>query len=882
MSGRRVDTEFEQELETHVELLAEENIRRGMAPEEARRAARLRLGGVTDLRETNHEMRGLPLIETLLQDVRYALRMLRKSPGFTFAAILTLALGIGANAAIFSIVNSALLRPLPVPDPGQIVVLASQSHGGRLLGYFSYPNYLDIRNQSSAAFSDLAAYRTSFDGLGRKGQSERIFTSYVTGNFFTMLGIRPALGRLIQPSEGDVYRPDPVIVLSYAYWRSHFAGDPGIVGTKVLVDGHPVTVIGVAPKGFHGVFSFMETQGYLPMSMALVGSEFSKSMLTDRAAGPLLVLARLKPGVSLAKAQSLLGVIARRLSGEHPKSDPSLSLSAYPQTLARPSPMLHNPIIGVAAFFLALAALVLVLACVNVANLLLARAASRRRELAVRAALGGSRGRLMNQLLTESLLLAFLGGGGGVLLGMWTCAAIQSVNLGTDLPVLFDFQFDWRVFLYAFAAAVFTGVLVGIVPALRASRVAPGAVLHEGGRSLTPGRQRLRSTLVVAQVAGSLMLLVVAGLFTRSLERVQHVDLGFDSSHLLNLSMDPHEIGYSDAQGREFYQELLRRARSLPGVRSAAIAYNIPLRAYTASSAFIDVQGQTPPPGQLKPMVSFDTVSPGYFRTLRIPLDRGRTFTNSDDEKAEHVAVINEAMAKRFWPGEDPIGRKFRMSGGPEGGEKWTEVVGVVRDSRMTKLTGPEAPYFFLPLTQMFISYETLQVRTAGPPAAMVRETRNLIARTAPGWAVFDVSTMNEALSGSAVLLFRFGAVLAAALGLLGLILALVGVYGVTSYAAGQRTQEIGIRLALGARPWQILRMIFGQGALVVGVGLAIGLAGAFGAARVAGSFLIISPTDPLTFVAVPLALAAVALIACYVPARRAMRVEPTQALRYE
>lgn len=879
VAGRSVDREFEQELETHVEMLTEENIRRGMAPGEARRAARLRLGGMSGLRETNHEMRGLPLVETFFQDVRYALRMLRKSPGFAVVAVLTLALGIGVNAAIFSIVNDVLLRPLPVRDPGQIVVLANQRHAGRLAGFFSYPNYHDIRDESSAAFSDLAAYRTSFDGLSRNGRSERIFTNYVTGNFFTMLGVRPALGRLILPSEGDVHRTDPVIVLGYAYWQSRFAGDPGIVGRKVSLDGNPVTVVGVTAKGFHGVFSFMETQAYLPMSMALVnGAQFSNALLTNRAGGPLLLLGRLRANATLSQAQSVLGVIARRLANDHPRSDPDFSLSAFPQTLARPYPVLHNPIIRIAAFFLALALLVLVLACVNVANLLLVRAGSRARELAVRAALGGSRARLTRQLLTESLLLALLGGAGGILLGMWTCAAVGSLKFSTDLPVRLDFHFDWRVFLYGFAAAAFTGVLVGIVPALRASRVAPGALLHEGGRSLTPGRQRLRSALVIAQVAGSLMLLVIATLFARSLERVQQIHLGFDPSHIVNLSMDPHEVGYSDAQARQFYQELLRRARSLPGVRSAVLAFNIPMRGYTNSETFIDVQGYTPPPGRPKPLVSLNAVSPGYFRTLRIPLVSGRVFTEADNQKARHVAVINQAMARRFWPHENPVGRKFRLSGD----KQWAEIVGVVHDSRMKKLTGPVAPYFFFPFAQRFFSYATLQVRTAGPPAAMIPQLQNLIVGMAPGLPVFDMSTMNEALNSGAFLLFRFGAVLAAALGLLGLILALVGVYGVTSYAAGQRTQEIGIRLALGARPWQILRMIFGQGAWVVGIGLAIGLAGAFGAARLAGSVLLVSPTDPLTFVAVPLALAAVALFACYVPARRAMRVEPTQALRYE
>jgi predicted permease len=878
-SLRRIDREFEQELESHEQLLTEENLRRGMSPGEARRVARLRLGNPSSLRESNHDRRGLPFVESSLRDVAYAVRMLRKSPGFALIAILTLAIGIGANTAIFGIVDSGLLRPLPVRNPGRVVVIAYQRHGGKLLSYFSYPNFRDIRNESSSAFSGMAAYESSFDGLGKGSRSQRVLTNYVTGNFFTLLGIRPSVGRLIQPSEGRATVASPVVVLSYTRWQTQFGGDRAIIGRKVLIDDQPVTVIGVTPKGFHGVMPFVETDAYLPLSMALVGKWDSRSSLAKRtSAGPFLILGRLRSGVSLAQSQAVLGVIARRLSSDHPRSDSGLSLSAYPQTLARPAPMLHNPIPAVAALFLALAAMVLLLACINIVNLLLVRAAARSHEMAVRSALGGTRARLIRQLLTESLLLAVLGGAGGILLGIWTCAEIGSVNFSPGLPLLLDFHFDWRVFLYAFAVAMVAGVLVGIVPALRASRVEPAAVLHEGGRGLTPGRQRLRSALVVAQVAGSLMLLVIAGLFTRSLQRVQQVHLGFDPSHVLNLSMDPHEIGYTDAQSREFYQELLRRARNLPGVRSAGIAFTTPFRLYTASQDSVDIDGYTPPPGKPEPYVYFNSVSPGFFRTMRIPLDRGRTFTDADGPKSAPVAIINEAMARRFWPHEDPIGRKFHLAGGPA---QW-EIVGVVGNSRMMKLTGPPQPYFFLPVAQLFTSYETLQLRTAGPAAAMIPQARGLIHSMAPDLPLFDVGTMNEMLSGSAFLVFRFGAVLAAALGLLGLLLALIGVYGVTSYAANRRTHEIGIRLALGAQPAQILRMIFSQGALIVALGLAIGLLGALAAARLVGSMLIISAADPLVYAAVSTVLALVALAACYVPARRAMRVDPTVGLRHE
>ncbi len=861
-----------EELRFHLEQQIAANIAAGMAPEEARRQARLQLGAVEGVKaECREERRGFWL-ESLWSDVRYGLRMLRKNPGFTAIVVITLGFGIGANTAIFSVVNSILLRPLPVKDPGEIVELAWQQNNSKPLEYFSYPDYKDIRDQSSSVFSNVAVFQTNFDGLSTKGRADRILTSYVSGNYFPMLGLKPAEGRLMQPSDGGPASPDAVIVLSYAYWQGELGGAKDVLGKTVELDGKPMKVIGITPRGFHGTMPFVETQAYLPFAA-------SGERLTSRAWRYLHVMARLKTGISIADANSALRVIGQRLGIEDPKNDKEMSVSAHAEAEAQLGPAAGDPLKIVSALFLALAGMVLLLACVNVASILLSRATARRREMALRAALGGTRARLVRQLLTESLLLALVGGAAGMFMGLWSSVALGRMPLNFGLPLLLDFSFNWRVFVYALALTAVAGILVGIVPAWRASRQNVDAVLHETASNAVSGRQRMRSALVVAQVAGSLMLLVVAGLFFRSLERAQHVDLGFNPKHLLNLSMDPHEIGYSETQSREFYTNLLDRVRAAPGVRSATLAFTIPLRIYTANADSIDVPGYTPPPGQPAPFANFNVIASSYFETMGVgtPLLRGREFTAADDENAPDVAIINQAMAEKFWHGEDPIGRTFRL----QGSKSFMRIVGVAKNGKTLHISGPPIPYFYVPLAQLFSSYETLQVRTAGDPHAMIPGIERLIASIAPGLPVFDVGTMREALA-TGLIAFQFGAVLAAALGVLGLMLALVGVYGVTSYAAAQRTHEIGIRVALGAQPGKILRMMLRQGVFVIGIGMCLGVLCALAAGRVAGRFLLVSGTDPLTYVAVSALLALVALAACWIPARRAMRVDPMTALRHE
>jgi len=820
-------------------------------------------------------------METLMQDIRYGVRMLLKNPGLMFIAVLTLGLGIGANTAIFSMVDSLLLRPLPLQDPGRIAVLAMQQKNGGVQPQFSIPDYQDIQKQTGESFSGLAAYLFGLDGLSSEGaKPERMMTSYVSGNFFSTLGLKPALGRLILPSEGETLGADPVMVISYAYWKTHFGGDAAIVGKKVSVDGHPITIIGVAPEGFYGVSPIIAIQGYLPISLAPMGG-YPSDMMTNRSNHLIFVIGRLASSNDFQKTNASLGVVAQRLSQQYPDVDKDLSVKAYPELRSRPNPDPNNTVLVVSSLFLGLAALVLLLACVNVANILLVRATIREREMAIRAALGAARTRLIRQLLTESILLALMGGVVGILLGHWGSSAFSSLHLGTELPLRFDFHFDWRVFAYAFLFALVTGIVVGLVPAIRASRGNLNTILHAGGRGVVGGKNRLRSSLVVAQVAGSLTLLIIAGLFTRSLGKAQQTSLGFNPSHLLNMTMDPNEIGYNDVQYREFYKNLLERVRALPGVQSATIASAVPL-GYINSGDTLTIEGYQPPPDQPAPACQFNVISSGYFETLEIPMVSGRTFKPTDDANTQYVAIVNEAMAKQFWPNTDPIGRQFKMGSDPK---HWIQVVGVVKNARFQGLHGNVQSYFFLPFLQRYAanSLGTLQVRTFAAPEAMAPEIERVIGELAPDLPVFDVNTMTQALNTlNGLLFYQIGAVLAALLGILGLILAVVGVYGVISYASSQKTHEIGVRMALGAQPMDILKMIFRQGLFIIVIGLVLGIAMALAAARLFGSFLAVSPMDPPTYIAVSAILATVALAACYIPARRAMNVDPMIALRYE
>jgi predicted permease len=819
------------------------------------------------------------------QDMRYAARTLRNAPGFTIIAVVALGLGMAVNTTIFSVINGMLLRSMPVPHAEQLTVLTMEQPGTSGFQKFSYPVYQDISRQTGV-FSDVFAYRITLAALSADHKVDQAILTRVTGNYFSTLGIQAASGRLILPSEGQTPGADPILVLGYSYWKKRFAGDSKVIGKHVEINGHPVIVVGVAPKGFHGTYSILDSDGYVPLSAAIGSKGMEENSVeqlwTQRSDRSLSLLGRLKSGVSLKQAQASLSVTAQQISKQYPDTEKGVTITAFPEKLARPDPDPDNTLPKIAAAFTILAGLVLLVACFNIANVLLVRATVRQREMGIRAALGAGRWRLVRQHLTESMLLALLGGGAGLLLANWAAGFLSSLPLGTNLPITFDFQPDRRVYLYALASVVVSSVVVGLIPALRVARYDVNSVLREGGRTASEGRRRhiARNTLVVAQLAGSLLLLIVAGLFVRSLDKAQQIYLGFDPDHILNFSLDAQQVGFDKAHGEQFFRQVDERIRTIPGVVSVAQAFVVPMGVVSTDDP-VTVEGRPVEPGEHVPTVMYNDVTPSYFETLRMPILSGRAFTEADNEKAPAVAIINQTMAKRFWSTENVLGKRFSIKG-PAG--PFIEVVGVVQDGKYKSIVEDPMPFFYFPLNQVYVDFRTVHVRTSVPPEKLQRDIESSIQALAPDIAVKEMQTMPQSLQGlNGFFVFRFGAQLTTTMGLLGLILAVVGVYSVVSYAAVQRTHEIGIRMALGAAPQDILRMVLKQSVLIVGVGLTVGLAAALAGTRALASFIVgVDPTDAVTFVTVVVLLAVIALVACWIPARRATRVSPLVALRYE
>jgi predicted permease len=821
---------------------------------------------------------------TFWQDLRYALRTFRNSPGFTIIAIVTLGLGMAVNTTIFSVINGMILRPLPVPHAEQITVLGLQESGTPGVQRFSYPDYLDVRNQTDS-FSDVLGYRPTLSALVVDGRGDHCVLSRVTGNYFSALGIKPALGRLILPTEGQTLGSDPVLVLGYSYWQKRFGGDPAIVGKQAQINGNAFTIIGVAPKGFRGTYALIDMDGYLPLSAKTTDAgdppDAMRKIWTDREDREISLLGRLKPGVSLQEAQVKLSVAAQRVVEQHPDVDKGVTFRVFPEKLARPEPDPDNTLPAVALAFTALAALVLLVACFNIANVLLVRATVRQREMGIRAALGAGRFRLIRQHLTESLLLALLGGVAGLFLGTWASGLLSALRFGTDLPINFDFQPDARVYFFALAAVFVTGLVVGIFPALRVARSDVNSVLREGGRGSSEGRHHylVRTTLVIAQLAGSMLLLIVAGLFLRSLSKAQQMYLGFNPDHVLDFSLDAQQANMDETRGREFFKQVDERVAALPGVVNVAQAFVVPMGVVSADT-LVCAEGHPVEPGKPCPSVMYNAVTPSYFETVQMSLNQGRAFTEADNEKSPRVAVINQTMARQLWPKENAVGKRFGVSvAGP-----FVEVVGVVADSRYKNVVEDPTPFYYVPLQQKYFEFRTFHVRTSVPPQTLAPQIEAQIHDLAPEVPVSQVQTMSEALNGlNGFFFFRFGAQLTGTMGLLGLILAVVGVYSVVSYATSQRTHEIGIRMALGAAPADILKMVLRQSLVVVAIGITLGLLVALAGTRAIASLLVgVRPDDPATFVVVIASLAAVALLAVWLPARRATRVSPLVALRYE
>jgi predicted permease len=823
-------------------------------------------------------------MNAFMQDVRYGLRMLWKNPGATAVVVLSLALGIGANTTIFSVVNSLLFRPPAVEQPDRLVDvwLHNVKRGGVFDGYFplNFPDFAYYRDHNSV-FSGLTA--SAGDGLtavwSRDGQGEALKGLLVSANYFLVLGVQPELGRTFLP-EDDRPGAEPVAVVSHAFWRQHLGGDRAVLAQPIMLNGRACTVVGVIPDSFHGVMIGTTTDIWVPMSMQ--PSVSPSSHLTSRDEGWLEAYGRLKPGVTRQQAQAELQVLSKQLATAYPASDRDIEALGYAATV------IPGPYRGFLAFIMAalmaVVGLVLLIACANAANLLLAQASRRWREMAVRAAMGAGRWRLVRQTLTESVLLGCLGGVAGLLLAAVAAPLLLRLT-PPSIPVALQVPMDWRVLVFTLSAAVLAGVTFGLAPALRASPLDLATSLKEGTPGGGQGRSRLRSILVTAQVAVCLILLIGAGLCLRSLMNARSIDPGFDVRNALVASIDAETLGYNEARGRLLYQSLLDKVASLPGVRSVALADMLPLGTSERIQG-VRIEGSNLPSsrsGGASLAVQSVLVTPGYFQTMGITVLHGRDFTARDGKGAPPVVIINDALARQSWPGQDPLGRRLVIGGDDDPKNRQVyEVVGVVRTGKYRTLGEEPQPFMYQSYWQNYLPRVQLVVRTQADPASVIAGMRGAAQALDPNLALYDVETLKQLM-----LLPLFPAhatgLLLGVLGGLALLLATMGLYGVMSYLVAQRTRELGIRMALGARRTDVFKLVLGNGMRQTLVGIVIGLAGALAVTRQLASLLYgIRPTDFLTFAGVSLLLAGVAFLASYVPAQRATRVDPMVALRHE
>lgn len=817
-------------------------------------------------------------MENLLHDVRYGIRMLLKQPGFTAVAVITLALGIGANTAIFSVVNGLLLRPLPYANSDRLAIIWTHSPGANVAQDWPSPGqYVAIKSQTTV-FEDIAITQggnSNLTGLGAPEQVGAVATSSV---LFPLLGVKPAIGRAFLREEDATEKPKAAI-LCYGFWQRRFGGDPGAIGQSLTIDGDSYTIVGIMPADFVLSYEVMPTVGTMSQADVLVTLPFDAEALNQQGDENYNILARLKPGVTIAQAQAELDGVVSSLERQFPQRYPASRRFRFSVT-----PLLEQVVGDVRLALLILlgaVACVLLIACANVANLLLARAAAREKEIAIRTAIGAGRGRLVRQLLTESVLLATVGGATGLLLAVWTLDGLRWLS-PSSIPRLQSITVDGRVLSFTFTVALLTGILFGLAPALRASRVNLNETLKEGGRSLVgSGNHRLRSALVVTELALSLVLLIGAGLLIRSFIRVQQVEPGFSPHNVLSMRLSVGGTAYEKMPKRlVFYQQLWDRIRQLPGVESAGGVSVLPLSG-SLSWGNISIEGYVPEAGQSMIQADRRFATVGYFETMKIPLIAGRFFSEQDTPDSLKVAIVDENLARTYWPGEDPLGKRLK-GGSPDSKNPWLTVIGVVASVKQYALDSDSRVTFYTPHRQSPAGTLYAIVRTSADPRGIAASVAGVAREMDPNVPIYDVKIMSERLSES-LARRRFAMLALGVFAMVAMVLAAVGIYGVMSYSVTQRTREIGIRVALGAQTKGVLTLIVGQGMLMAGVGVAIGLAGAVAATRVMTSLLFgVSATDPVTFGGLALLLAAVAFFACYVPARRATKVDPMVALRHE
>jgi len=814
-------------------------------------------------------------METLFHDLRFGFRRLIKTPGFAVIAILSLALGIGANTAIFSLVNMILFRQLPVADPEQIVSVSVVGKDGQFAA-FSYPNYLDFRDRNEV-LSGLLVHRFVALSLSRNGNNEKVWGNLVSGNYFDMLGVKPAPGRAFLPEEDRTRLSHPVAVISHSLWQKRFGGDPAVIDRDVLINGKKFKIIGVAPAGFKGTEVVYTPEIFVPFAMAK-WIEPENDYLDDRGSQNLFAVGRIKPGVTTKQAGASLNILAAQLAKDFPNDNEGLRIQVIPPGFILPQ--FRNAMLSVSAALMGLVALVLLIACTNLANLLLARATERGKEIAIRLSIGASRARIVRQLLTESVMLALAGGLVGVTLARWIIDSIMALKPPIEIPVTLELHVDWRVLVFSMTVSVITGALFGLVPALQSTRPDLIPALKDVASQSGVRRSWLRNSLVVAQISVSLLLLIAAGLTLRALQQLRAMNPGFNPENALMMNFDLSLQGYQTEAGMQLRKQLLNRVQSLPGVQSASITDFMPL-SMNYNSASILIEGRPQERGVNAPNAMNASVGLKYFETIGTPLLAGRDLTEQDQAGATRSVVVNETFARKFFPGANPIenalGKQFRTS--PEG-RPW-QIAGVAKDGKYWTIGEEPRAFVWYPIGNQ-LAFNYLVVRTSARPETVIGAIRGEFRNLDPNLPVTDIKPLTEHMNLS---LFpaRAVAALLAAFGLLALTLAAIGIFGVMSYAVSQRRREIGIRMALGAGAKEIFKLIVGHGLSLTLIGVGLGLALALVVTRFLSSLLYsLSAIDPLTFAGVTLLLIAVAFLACYFPARRAMKTDPMIALRHE